>query len=143
MENASKALIIAGAILISIVIITLGVMIVNNVTGLINNSSNMSEQEVATFNAKFESYEGSQKGANAISLYKLVRSHNSANVDDPTLQITLTISDTEFSAGATKAAATTAPALPTNDLKTGNTYNVTFATDPNSGRITAINIKKK
>ena len=51
MENASKALIIAGSILVSIVIITLGVMIVNNVRDTINNNSNLSAQEVISYNS--------------------------------------------------------------------------------------------
>ena len=46
MENASKALIIAGSILVSIVIITLGVMIVSNVTETIQKNSSLTEQEI-------------------------------------------------------------------------------------------------
>ena len=145
MENASKALIIAGSILVSIVIISLGVMIVSNVTGLVQSQSDMSAQEVQTFNAPFIAYEGTQKGSNARTLYNLVRSHNNTHTDDKSLQISLTIDGGDFNPGDTQAAndGDKDAEMDTNTLKAGNTYNVTYATDPNSGRITAINIQTK
>ncbi len=143
MENASKALIIAGSILVSIVIISLGVMIVQNVSGLVKSQSDMSGQEVQSFNSKFEQYEGIVSGATARSLYTAVRSHNNQNANDPTLQVSLKIDGGDFAAGATQATSESAVTLPANTLKSGKTYNVTFATDPNSGRITAINIQGK
>ena len=57
MENASKALIIAGAILLSILIITLGIAVFGQASGVVNNNA-MSEVEVTTFNTKFTQYEG-------------------------------------------------------------------------------------
>ena len=63
MENASKALIIAGAILISIVLIAVGVMVVNGANGAIDTAiGQMSDSEKTIFNQKFEPYEGKQKG---------------------------------------------------------------------------------
>ena len=143
MENASKALIIAGSILVSIVIITLGVMIVNNVRDTITDNSNLSAKEVNAFNSQFDTYEGKQSGTNARALYNVVRNHNNQNTDDPTLQILLTIDGGEYTGSDVYVAATdTVKDMPANTLKAGNTYNVTFATDKSSGRITAINIKK-
>ena len=143
MENASKALIIAGSILVSIVIITLGVMIVNNVRNKITDNSNLSATEVNAFNSQFDTYEGKQSGTNARALYNVVRNHNNQNTDDPTLQILLTIDGGEYTGSDVYVAATdTVKDMPANTLKAGNTYNVTFATDKSSGRITAINIKK-
>lgn len=143
MENASKALIIAGSILVSIVIITLGVMIVNNVRDTITDNSNLSATEVNAFNSQFDTYEGKQSGTNARALYNVVRNHNNQNTDDPTLQILLTIDGGEYTGSDVYVAATdTVKDMPKNTLKAGNTYNVTFATDKSSGRITAINIKK-
>lgn len=145
MENASKALIIAGAIIVSIVIISLGVMIVGNVSGIISSQSDMSSQEVQAFNSPFLAYEGTQKGSNARTLYNLVKSHNNTHTDDKSLQITLTIDAGDFEAGATQAANDTDnnAEMATNTLKAGNTYTISYATDPNSGRITAINIQTK
>lgn len=58
MENASKALIIAGAILIAIMIISLGVLIFNKMGGAAKEAANMDEQEIAAFNSKITPYLG-------------------------------------------------------------------------------------
>ena len=52
MENASKALIIAGAILLSILLISMGIIVYRNASSTIN-SADMSETETQTFNGKF------------------------------------------------------------------------------------------
>ena len=57
MENASKALIIAGAILLSILIISLGIMVFQNAKSTVG-SADMSETEMQAFNGKFSSYLG-------------------------------------------------------------------------------------
>lgn len=78
MENASKALIIAGAILISIVLIAVGVMVVNGANGAIDTAiGQMSDSEKTIFNQKFESYEGSQKGSSVKSLLSAIEANNS------------------------------------------------------------------
>ena len=61
MENASKALIIAGAILLAILLISLGIMIFNQAQDTVTNSG-MTEAELTSFNNKFVKYEGKQKG---------------------------------------------------------------------------------
>ena len=80
MENASKALIIAGAILLAIVIISLGLVVVNNTRETVNNA-NISEQEIQTFNAKFTSYESSTgiSAAKVKALIQAVMANNNAN----------------------------------------------------------------
>ena len=76
MENASKALIIAGAILISILIISFGVIILGQGSDVINNA-NMSDAEITAFNGKFEAYEGtSVRGSNVKQLMRTVAAHN-------------------------------------------------------------------
>ena len=75
METASKALIIAGAILLSILIIALGVFIFNQAKSSIGNTG-LSDQEVAAFNSKFESYEGRQLGSSVRSLVTQVNNYN-------------------------------------------------------------------
>ena len=55
MENASKALIIAGAILLAILLISLGIMIYTQASGVVNNNA-MSEVEISSFNKKFTQY---------------------------------------------------------------------------------------
>ena len=62
MENASKALIIAGAILISILIIAIGMYIYTNSQASITNAtSQMSTQEKAAFNQTWTTYEGQDR----------------------------------------------------------------------------------
>ena len=80
MENASKALIIAGAILLSILIIALGMRIYNSSTSSAANAD-LSATEIASFNSTFESYEGSQKGSAVRQLITAVKSSNEKNTD--------------------------------------------------------------
>lgn len=86
MENASKALIIAGAILLSIAIIGIGMYIYTTAQQTIQ-SANMSQQEITAYNSTFVKYEGKQSGSNVKALLQTVRSHNAANVDDTSKQI--------------------------------------------------------
>ena len=67
MENASKALIIAGAILLAILLISLGIMIFNQAQDTVNNSG-MTQAEITAFNNKFLKYEGEQKASVVKSL---------------------------------------------------------------------------
>ena len=60
MENASKALIIAGAILLSILIISLGIVVVTNTRSTIDKA-NVNQTEVETFNSKITAYVGTGK----------------------------------------------------------------------------------
>lgn len=73
MENASKALIMAGAILIAIMIVSLGIMIFSNMSNSAKNAANMDEQEIANFNAKITPYTGeSVSGSQVNALIQLV-----------------------------------------------------------------------
>ena len=65
MENASKALIIAGAILLSILLISLGILVYNNAKGTVEEAD-LSDQEIATYNAKFTSFLGDNKSAETV-----------------------------------------------------------------------------
>ena len=69
MENASKALIIAGAVLLSILIIAIGIFIFNGANSTITDSmTSMSTQEIEAFNNQFLSYDGKQSGSNVKAL---------------------------------------------------------------------------
>lgn len=83
MENASKALIIAGAILISILLIGVGMFIFQAANKPITDAGGqMDEMAKQMFNRKFESYEGNQKGSNVKSLISTVITSNAQNEDD-------------------------------------------------------------
>ena len=77
MENASKALIIAGAILLAILLISLGIMIFTQAQGTIKDAG-MSEAQLSAFNKKFTKYEGKQKGSTIRLLVQEVMVNNNS-----------------------------------------------------------------
>lgn len=142
MENASKALIIAGAILLSILIIGLGMMIFQKAQGAMEGAG-LDTEKVNAYNSKFEDYEGTCSGTNARALCDLVRSHNNANVDDPSRQIKIVNSGNP----STTASEQEIPASDINTIKTnikaGKTYTVTLGYDTKSGYVVGISIIEK
>ena len=59
MENATKALLMAGAVLIAIILIAVAVRTINSTKGTTESvQTTMSATEVATFNNKFAGYTG-------------------------------------------------------------------------------------
>ncbi len=61
MENASKALLIAGSILIVILLIAVGMMVFNGARGSIDEAvAQMSAQDLQMFNQQFTQYEGTR-----------------------------------------------------------------------------------
>ena len=130
MENASKALIIAGAILLAILIISLGIMIYNQASGVVNNNS-MTEVEVTTFNQKFEQYLGAKvRGANVNSLINAVNTNN-MSTDDTSKQIILKVAANELAKTNNQYE---------KNMKTGSTYTVTVTNRTNGGLISEITI---
>ena len=82
MENATKALIIAAAILIAIVLISLGVYVLGIGQNAIQGAD-MTESEITTFNAKFTSYEGNNvMGSKVNALLQAVATNNLTEGDD-------------------------------------------------------------
>lgn len=91
MENATKALLIAAAILIAIVVITLGVFVLGKGSTLVKDNSDMSDVEISTYNSKFEAYFGTNvRGAQVNQLISAINQHNKANGDDESKQILVT-----------------------------------------------------
>ena len=116
MENASKALIIAGAILLAILLITLGIVVYNQAAGVINNNP-MSDVEAQQFNQKFLQYDGEQRGVTVRSLIQTVLSNN-MSADDVDRQVEI---DGDVTLSETGTSAETA----TQGIATGATYQVT------------------
>lgn len=139
MENASKALIIAGAILLAILIISLGILIYNQAAGVVNNNS-MSEVEAQNFNQKFTQYEGSSvRGSTVRALYQAVLSNNISQ-DSTDRQVSIT--GPSDSSKLTKAA-TQLPSGLNNDIKTGSSYKVSCtlsSSGANKGLVDSITI---
>lgn len=81
MENATKALLIAAAILIAILIISLA-LVVYNMASETMNGLNLSEAEILSFNDKFLQYEGtSVTGSQVNAMLRTVDSNNIVNQD--------------------------------------------------------------
>lgn len=82
MENATKALLIAAAVLIAILIISLGLVVYNNSASTINQA-NLSSQEIQAQNEKFTRYNGTNKrGSEVNSLLQTVLNYNLNTTDD-------------------------------------------------------------
>ncbi len=121
MENASKALIIAGAILLSILLISLGIMVYNNAKDTIGNAK-LDKQEIETFNSEWLSYEGSGKTASQVkSMIQAVNaSNNTENKNGKKRFIKIT-----NSGAANTTAVTSKPAdAATNGVANDKTYTV-------------------
>ena len=128
MENASKALIIAGAILISILLISVGIIIMNAINDPVSQAGSSAEsQAIETFNSKFTAYEGTEvKGSTVKSLISTINSSNGVEATNKVLfndKDAPTISD-----------------IP--DYSPNNTYSVVMTYDGTKGRIKTITCSK-
>ena len=136
MENASKALIIAGAILLAILIISLGIVIYNQASGVVNSNS-MSDVEITQFNSKFTQYQGKQSGNNVRALLQEILSNNMTQ-DDDSRKVSV--------AGAVTMNKNDASA-PIEEITTSGTYTVSIgygsSGSANAGLVDTITITKK
>lgn len=130
MENASKALIIAGAILLSILLISLGIMIFNQAQDTIGNSG-MSKAEIQSFNSQFKKYEGKQKGSNVKALVSEVNASNASDLaEENGRSITITVDGK-------------APGQSGYSVSSSAQYNVVCTEDTNTGYISTITVTKE
>lgn len=117
MENASKALIIAGAVLLSILLITFGYVIIRRVSPTLDRAG-VDQQEVETFNSKIDHYVGARKTAtdvrNLVSTVLSVNGSETRNATGHKIQIN------------SKDVTT----YPTN-LSNGASYTINASTDAN------------
>ena len=94
MENASKALLIAGAVLIVIVLISIGMMIVQQGQGVGDQVAEISGNQATTsFNSTFTKYQGSQKGSSIKTLLEEVSTNNVTALKTSQHIIKVTIKD--------------------------------------------------
>lgn len=131
MENASKALIIAGAILLSILLISLGIMIFNTAQDTTRNSG-MNQAQVSSFNNKFTKYEGEKiKGSEVKSLIQEIIASNG---DENNINAGRVI---EVAGGVVTGANT---ALVSSGIKVTSTYTVSVTGHTADGYISQIKI---
>ena len=140
MENASKALIIAGAILLSILLISLGIMIFNQAQDTVNNSG-MSKAEISSFNNQFTKYEGIQKGSNVKSLIQEVNTSNVTDVQEGNARNIKIVGAGNAATGADGV--NVAYTYGTSTIASSAQYNVTIEYNSNSGYVSQITITKK
>ena len=86
MENAVKALLIAAAVLIAVLIITLVMGVFNTGAEQVGNAGNLSEYEIQQFNDKFIKFEGTNESASDVnSMIKTIFNHNNSQEDTSTM----------------------------------------------------------
>ena len=141
MENASKALIIAGAILLAILIISLGIMIYNQASGVVNNNA-VGEVDISTFNNKFTQYEGDKvRGAQVNALLQQIQSNNiTYKADGNSRQVSVTVSATNWQSGGDKPSGIIDGSKAYVKANTGSVYHVTIGTDKTTGLVNTVTI---
>lgn len=146
MENASKALIIAGAILLAIVLISLGLVVVQRTRNTIGNA-NVDQQEITSFNNQFESYIGPNKTASqVISLAQAVQASNVSEQSNGTKRYIEFKSNATLNgtADGTTSKAATPPAVPigsVSQLSSAVRYTITIQYDKATGYVCAVAYK--
>ena len=147
MENASKALIIAGAILLSILLISLGIMIFNQAESAIDGSG-MSDAQLHAFNQKFLKYDGKIKGSTVRSMVQEVMANNNSEEASDETRVSINVNNGDKKIESTNvdaektvtldAAADSSPVYK-SEFKNTKTYTVSFVYD--NARIAIIQVK--
>lgn len=131
MENASKALIIAGAILLSILIIGLGMTVFNTAKEALTGAS-LDSTKVDAINSKYEPYLGTNiKGTKIKSLCGVVKNNNLTADESDSFTVTINNVTTAEDIDALKAT-----------ISSGKMYTATATYAGPSGTIDTITIQE-
>lgn len=123
MENATKALLIAGAVLVVIVLIAVGLKILNATSGTADQVKSQSEvMEIQIFNSQFTKYLGTQPASEVKALLSLIKT-------------------TEREGSEHKVTATGITSI--SDVKVNTQYTVSDTNYDKDGYITTISIAEK
>ena len=143
MENASKALIITGAILISIVLVSVGVIVVQSLNPD-EALSSMTQQEIDSFNSKFISNTGNNRqGTIAKSIVSAAITSNSQYSDDESKQVKITtVGLTPATANVTEITDPNTLTPIRNAINGSSRYDITYTVKSN-GQVDVITITKK
>lgn len=134
MENATKALLIAAAVLVAILIISLGVGIFQ-MGEEATSGMNLSQQEVQAFNQQFDQYNGSGKrGTEVNALLKTVVQSNIKNTTEGNTARVVTVSGA-VTVGGTE---TTIP----GGIDTSAVYTIQVQYDATTGLVDTIVVTK-
>ena len=133
MENATKALLIAAAVLIAILIITLGLVVYNNSANTVNQA-NLSSQEIQAQNEKFTRYNGTNKrGSEVNSLLQTALNYN-LNTTDEGNKVVVKQGQTELVSKTSKSI--------TKQMDTSKLYNITVNYGGAGGLVDEIKIEE-
>lgn len=146
MENASKALIIAGSIILAVLIIVLGMYFYNQAVG-IGKNINMTEYELQAYNSKFINYEGKASGTKARELCDVMKQHNIVNSTNKGNGVfayynATTENNSNFTAIIADSSLNSQIDKVKGLLKTGKFYEIIMIYDNQKGIISAINFKE-
>lgn len=135
MENATKALLIAAAVLVAILIISLGLVVYNMAAETVNGQ-NLSQQEVQAQNDKFVRYDGTNKrGSEVNAMLKTVLQSNldtsATGKTDGFVEVT---GDVTLSKSATSIA---------KRADASKLYNMTVSYNAKTGLVESIDVKLK
>ena len=145
MENASKALIIAGAILLAIAIIGVGMLVFSNARDAISDTG-MTAEQVAVYNSTFTNYQGTQRGSNVKTMCNTIVTHNLTATDDSEkVQVLYGQATADVDASDVVESNTTTTHI--NDIRdksiqSGVSYTITFGYDSTSAKITTVYINE-
>lgn len=95
MDNASKALIMAGAILIAVALVSLGVYLYQSAASKVNDGTRQVDaSQMIMLNSEIEKFEGTIKGSELKQLVRLINADNKNQVFPTDLTITDSTSHT-------------------------------------------------
>ena len=130
MENATKALLIAAAVLVAILIISLGLAVYNKASNA-TDSADLSSAEIQAQNEKFVKYEGPHKrGSEVNALLETVLNSNLTASSDGAI-VTVTVDKTKILEKGSSSY---------NKQDTSKLYTIKCTRDTKSGVVTSIDI---
>ena len=145
MENASKALIIAGAILLSILIIGLGMFIYNGASETLEKTaSRMNEQEKLTHNQRFQKFAGERKSGSDVKslINEMSQNYSTQAQNGELMRVPKTVYTPKGSTPITieghKEISGNEFNLMMNDVKTTRSYTVKVNLEPKTGIVDEI-----
>lgn len=136
MENATKALLIAAAVLIAVLIISLGVIVYNKASEAVTGAGDLSEYQTQQFNEKFTKYQSENAtGADVNAMLTTVFNHNNSQPDGDTC-VKVTVDGTDRISANNELEQT-----PTK-VSTGARYKIVCKVDPKSKLVNEITVTK-
>ena len=134
MENATKALLIAAAVLVAILIISLG-LVVYNMSAQTVQSVDLSQQEVQAQNEQFERYLGDNRRGNQVNAMLSQVLTNNTTQTDAGRKVTV-----YWGADSSSVYLASSSTSSAKKVDTGKTYSVTEDRDAKTGLIMGIHI---